>query len=503
MATVHTNKSNHIIDSIISDPQYVFNEDQQSIELLIGVGSINTNYLEANKKLLFNEKFYFNLGFLFSKYGNRESLAWLISVKPYPWDNRVLNTLAERGDFVSFFWAQNMGCPWGITPLSSKPLNSMLMKYGLYDCVHHDWYNKKDFPNKYGEDTMVVLARYGRIQDIDRAISLGCPMSLGCPYGGGGSCKVAMLHEAAKWGRIDIFQWVMRNITDKEIRSVKGSVWEFAFEDPQLRFMKWIDTFVRSRQISLPATDPDPACDSDSDSEDDSYCESDEESENYSCGDDYARYVYLCWRSAVKKGNSHFLLLAINKQPSLFFHDPSRNWIMYKDRKPFYWDQLLRKIAEHGHLHLAHDVYQQYGPYLQSMMSAEIFSIVASTGKLNFLIWLREYDCPWNKEAYEIAAQYGHINIIKWLRNNGCPRVKGDSRFTAKKMFFQRLACGAAKGKQLHVLKWIQTFIPLSELDLREVCDALAVSSDNKANDANRAEIFKWLYEEVDRNFFR
>ena len=40
MATVHTNKSNHIIDSIISDPQYVFNEDQQSIELLIGVGSI-------------------------------------------------------------------------------------------------------------------------------------------------------------------------------------------------------------------------------------------------------------------------------------------------------------------------------------------------------------------------------------------------------------------------------------------------------------------------------
>ena len=67
MATVHTNKSNHIIDSIISDPQYVFNEDQQSIELLIGVGSINTNYLEANKKLLFNEKFYFNLGFLFSK----------------------------------------------------------------------------------------------------------------------------------------------------------------------------------------------------------------------------------------------------------------------------------------------------------------------------------------------------------------------------------------------------------------------------------------------------
>jgi hypothetical protein len=159
---------------------------------------------------------------------------------------------------------------------------------------------------------------------------------------------------------------------------------------------------------------------------------------------------------------------------------------------------LLRKIAENGQLQLARDVYQHYGSYLQSMMSAEIFSIVASTGKLNFLIWLRKYECPWNKEAYEIAAQYGHINIIKWLRDNGCPR------FSAKKMFFQRLACGAAKGKQLHVLKWIQFFIPLSKLDLHEVCDALVVSSDNKANDANRAEIFKWLYEEVaPRNFFR
>jgi hypothetical protein len=484
--------TNHIINCIISDPHYVyeFNEDQQSIELLIRVGSIYTNYLEANKKLLFNENFYFNLGFLFSKHGNRESLAWLLSAKPYPWDNRVLNTLAERGDFESFFWAQNMGCPWGITPLSSRFLNSMLMKYGLYDCVHHDWYNKKDFPNMYGEDTMVVLARYGRIQDIDRAISLGCPYD-------GGSCKVAMLHEATKWGRIDTFQWVMKNIKTDDIRSVKGSVWEFAFEDPQLRFMNWINTFVRSRQTSLPATDLDPACESDSDSDsdededDDSYYESDEESENYSCGKDYARYVNLCWRPAVKKGNSHFLLLAINK-------------IMYENSKPFYWDELLRKIAEYGQLHLARDVYQQYGHYVQSMMSAEIFSIVASTGKLDFLIWLRECECPWNEEAYEIAAQYGHIDIIRWLSENRCPRVDSQgSRFTARQMYFQRLACGAAKGKQLHVLKWIHAEIPLSELDLREVCDALHSSNHYKTTDARRAEIFKWLYEQVDRNFFR
>ena len=70
--------SNHIINSILPDPQYVFYEDQQSIELLIRVGSINTNYLEANKNLLLNGKFQFNLGFLFSKHGNRDSLAWLI-----------------------------------------------------------------------------------------------------------------------------------------------------------------------------------------------------------------------------------------------------------------------------------------------------------------------------------------------------------------------------------------------------------------------------------------
>jgi hypothetical protein len=70
-------------------------------------------------------------------------------------------------------------------------------------------------------------------------------------------------------------------------------------------------------------------------------------------------------------------------------------------------------------------------------------------------------------------------------------------------MYFQRLACGAAKGKQLHVLKWIHAEIPLSELDLREVCDALHSSNHYKTTDARRAEIFKWLYEQVDRNFFR
>jgi hypothetical protein len=470
---------------------YEFNADQQSIELLIGVGSIDTNYLEANKKLLFNEKFYFNLGFLFSKHGNRKSLAWLISAKPYPWDNRVLNTLAEREDFETFFWAQSMGCPWGITPLSSKPLNSMLLTRGLYDCVHHDWYNKKDFPNKYGEDTMVVLARYGRIQDIHIAMLRGCPYN-------GGSCKQAMLHEAAKWGRIDIFQWVMSNIKSDDGLGLdmphccKGSVWKFAFEDPQLRFMNWINTFVSS---SLPATVSDPVCDSDSDDDDNaSYNESDEESENYSCGKDYVRYVQRCWRSAVEKGNSHFLLLAINKAPHLFFRNPSRNWTVVDD---LFRDQLLRKIAENGQLQLARDVYQHYGSYLQSMMSAEIFSIVVSTGKLDFLIWLRECDCPWNKEAYEIAAQHGHIDILQWLNNNGCPRENAD------KMFYQRLACGAAKGKQLHVLNWIGANIPFFNLDVGEVCDALSWSSHSKTNDSNSAEIFKWLYEEDNKNFFR
>ena len=507
---------NHIINSILSDPQYVFNEDQQSIELLIRVGSINTNYLEANKKLLFNGKFQFNLGFLFSKHGNRESLAWLISAKQYPWDNRVLKTLAERGDFESFFWAKSMGCPWGVTPKFSGPLASSLKKHSLYDCVEH-WYNKKDFPDKYGEDTMVVLARCGRIEDIESAISLGCPYN--------DSCKEAMLHEAAKRGRIDIFQWVMKNIPTKGSGNCYGSVWEFAFEDPRLRFMNWISYFVSFRPITV---SPDPKSTNDSDASEsnalvssrpmpllvtvpdyDSESDSDdsecyEESGNFICGKVYARYVHRCWRYAVEKGNSNFLLLALKKAPHFFFHDPSRNWI-FVENSTTERDQLLRKIAEHGQLHLAQDVYQHYGPYLQSMMSAEIFSIVASTGRLDFLIWLRECECPWNKEAYESAAYGGHLEIIRWLDENGCPQCdtleRFDSIFSAKERFYHRLSCSAAKGRQLHVLKWSHGQTPLSNLE--EVCGALGYRESSDGSDSRACEIFKWLYEEVDSNFFR
>jgi hypothetical protein len=70
-------------------------------------------------------------------------------------------------------------------------------------------------------------------------------------------------------------------------------------------------------------------------------------------------------------------------------------------------------------------------------------------------------------------------------------------------MFYQRLACGAAKGKQLHVLNWIGANIPFFNLDVGEVCDALSWSSHSKTNDSNSAEIFKWLYEEDNKNFFR
>ena len=490
-----------IINSILPDPQYVFNEDQQSIEMLIRVGSINTNYLEANKNLLLNGKFQFNLGFLFSKHGNRDSLAWLISTKLYPWDNRVLKTLAERGDFESFFWAQSMGCPWGVTPKFSRPLDSRLKKHSLYDCVEH-WYNKKDFPDKYGEDTMVVLARCGRIEDIERAISLGCPCN--------DSSKEAMLHEAAKWGRIVIFEWVMRNIptTKGSGSNCYASVWEFAFEDPLLRFMNWISNFVSSRPMPLPVTVPYSDSDSDSDSYADAESDSDaseyEESGNFICGKVYASYVHCCWRYAVEKGNSRFLLLALNRAPHFLFHDPSRNWI-FVENSSTERDQLLRKIAEHGHLHLAQDVYQHYGPYLQSMMSAEIFSIVASTGKLDFLIWLRECECPWNNEAYESAAYGGHLEIIRWLDENGCPQCdtleRVDSIFSAKKRFYQRLSCSAAKGRQLHVLKWSHGQTPLSNLE--EVCGALGYRESSDGCDSRACEIFQWLYEEVDSNFFR
>ena len=114
------------------------------ISTIISLGAANSYYLDTYKKLLLEDKFQSNIGFLFSQYGNIHSLKWLIASKNYPWDNRVLNSFACRGDLESFNWARNNGCPWGTNPVNSDEIYLLTRK------------DKKHFKIEYGESTAVT-----------------------------------------------------------------------------------------------------------------------------------------------------------------------------------------------------------------------------------------------------------------------------------------------------------------------------------------------------------
>lgn len=465
----------HIFDYIHSDMKYLFIKGdnqppkQLPISMLIELGSLNTYYLESYKDLLLNGKFQLNLGFLFSKYGNRDSLQWLISKKKYPWDNRVLNNFAKRGDFDSLLLAQANGCLWGTKPYDGSRLLSFL---GKYNYISVRWMIKKDFLTEFGESTAVVLARCGSILDINEAVRLRCPID----------CRTItlMLAEAAKRGRLDILQWIINFVRTVKLNSLAQfdylkshrRIWEAAFEDPQLVFVNWFKTY-----------DP-----------------SDGNSETFSCCNHFFRpKLYGSYEVFIRKGDLQLLLLAISKRPEFFFLDLRKDFTSLLRTRC--WELLLRKLAEYGKLDLAQGIYQLYGQYLKSMMSEEICSIVASTGHLAFLMWLREEErkCPWNKATYEKAACNGHIEIICWAYDNGCPTTSADTTFemscsnlSEKQQLFEHLALCAARGGQLHVLKWLHSETPLSSSNLKEV------SLEAGCGGVSSIEIVKWIYEEVD-----
>ena len=45
----------------------------------------------------------------------------------------------------------------------------------------------------------------------------------------------------------------------------------------------------------------------------------------------------------------------------------------------------------------------------------------AMGGQLKVLKWLRENNCPWNKDTCACTALGGHLGALKWAHVNGCP----------------------------------------------------------------------------------
>ena len=42
-------------------------------------------------------------------------------------------------------------------------------------------------------------------------------------------------------------------------------------------------------------------------------------------------------------------------------------------------------------------------------------------GNLEFLKYLHENGCPWDKSTCEFAAKSGHLDCLKYAHENGCP----------------------------------------------------------------------------------
>ena len=409
------------------------------ISTIISLGAANSYYLDTYKKLLLEDKFQSNIGFLFSQYGNIHSLKWLIASKNYPWDNRVLNSFACRGDLESFNWARNNGCPWGTNPVNSDEIYLLTRK------------DKKNFKIEYGESTAVTLVRCGVLSTLQEAVLNGLQIT-----------KEAII-EAVKCGFLDICRWVYN--------AYKGSrygfaidVFKAAFDDPALTFMKWIcddhHLFVVVEEKEK-KEEEEEGDDDDDDDDDDSH------------GDirsvykkRLSRYAGVWAQFAASKGYFHYCTMAlqsVEKRKRLFDYD-------YLDQA--FKGILLSSIVSSGKLELSTYIYMRYKVYFERYMNATLCSLAASTGNYEYLCWLRSINCTWDETTYQEAAANGHINILelafvsncpysvnaqtnmddtlKWyIRDLGKPRIKvgsGSKEFVA----YYAASCG-----QLNVLEWL------------------------------------------------
>jgi len=75
-------------------------------------------------------------------------------------------------------------------------------------------------------------------------------------------------------------------------------------------------------------------------------------------------------------------------------------------------------------------------------LTKELCSEAVTQGNLDFLIYLRSRDCPWDiTEMCSFAAVEGHLEVLKYAHENGCP-------------WDERTCSEASRGGHLEVLKY-------------------------------------------------
>jgi hypothetical protein len=58
-----------------------------------------------------------------------------------------------------------------------------------------------------------------------------------------------------------------------------------------------------------------------------------------------------------------------------------------------------------------------------AVWDTSVCASAASAGRLEVLVWLREYDCPWDMMTTAWARVDGNEMVVDWARKKGCGRV--------------------------------------------------------------------------------
>jgi hypothetical protein len=76
------------------------------------------------------------------------------------------------------------------------------------------------------------------------------------------------------------------------------------------------------------------------------------------------------------------------------------------------------EVAARGaHLHLIQWLYEHH----ELELTSSIFEVVADSGSIEMLQWLRAIGCAWDSSAYGSAVRRDRLDILQWLRAEGCP----------------------------------------------------------------------------------
>ena len=88
---------------------------------------------------------------------------------------------------------------------------------------------------------------------------------------------------------------------------------------------------------------------------------------------------------------------------------------------------------------------------------------MALNGNLKNMKWLKENNCPWNKQTFYYAVRNDNLKNMKWLKKNNCPWDEWSFKWAVikgimKNMKWLKKTIVHGMKKHLHML---QKMVPL------------------------------------------